>query len=159
MSPGPLTQGHHELMAQHQDLGPGYDQEHQLQAHKPKIIARQPESDLPARHPRVTAPAAYRRASAQVAQVFGTNNIDDPVKSLVMGLPADLVFRTKGQLAIDVCADAFADGIRFDFMCGHEVYGRCTGLREFLEGHGQGYVLRVPSNFHLTLARRATVTC
>jgi hypothetical protein len=53
-------------MAQHQDLGvlpprfpprqvqrrhgPGYDQEHQLQAHKAKIIARQPGSDLSARH-------------------------------------------------------------------------------------------------------------
>jgi hypothetical protein len=92
-------------------------------------------------------------------QWIPAGHIDDPVKSLVMGLPADLVFRTKGQLAIDVCADAFADGIWFDFMCGDEVYGSCTGLREFLEGHGQGYVLRVPSNFHLTLARGATVTC
>ncbi len=92
-------------------------------------------------------------------QWIPAGHVDDPVKSLVMGLPADLVFRTKGQLAIDVCADAFADGIRFDFMCGDEVYGSCTGLREFLENHGQGYVLRVPSNFHLTLARGATVTC
>ena len=66
MSPRPLAQGHRELMAQHQDLGvlpprlpprqaqhrhgPGHDEEHQLQAHKPKIIARQPEPDLPARH-------------------------------------------------------------------------------------------------------------
>jgi hypothetical protein len=36
--------------------------------------------------------------------------IEDPVKSLVMGLPGDLVFRTKGQLAIDICAEAFIDG-------------------------------------------------
>jgi hypothetical protein len=92
-------------------------------------------------------------------QWIPAGHITDPVKSLVMGLPLDLVFRTKGQLAIDVCADAFADGIRFDFMCGDEVYGSCTGLRKFLEGHGQGYVLRVPSNFHLTLARGITVTC
>jgi len=77
----------------------------------------------------------------------------------VMGLPADLVFRTKGQLAIGICADAFADGIRFDYMCGDEVYGCCAGLREFLEARGQGYVLRVPSNFHLTLARGVTLTC
>jgi hypothetical protein len=33
-------------------------------------------------------------------------------------LSPDLAFRTKGQLAIDVCADAYADGIRFDFICG-----------------------------------------
>ena len=31
-------------------------------------------------------------------------HIEDPVKSLVMGLPLDLGFRTKGQLAIDICA-------------------------------------------------------
>ena len=49
--------------------------------------------------------------------------VTDPVKSLVMGLPPDLVFRTKGQLAIDVLADAGADGLAFDFICGDEVYG------------------------------------
>ena len=53
-------------------------------------------------------------------------HIEDPVRSLVMGLPLDLAFRTKGQLAIDICADAYADGIRFDFACGDEVYGSCT---------------------------------
>jgi hypothetical protein len=86
-------------------------------------------------------------------------HIADPVKSLAMGLPLNLVFRTKGQLAAGICADASADGIRSGFMCGDEVYGNCTELREFFEGQGQGYVLRVPSNFHLTLARDATVTC
>lgn len=86
-------------------------------------------------------------------------HIADPVKSLLMGLPADLVPRTKGQLAIGICADAFADGILFDFMCGDEVYGNCTELREFFETRGQGYVLRVPSNFHLMLAGGSAVTC
>ena len=66
--------------------------------------------------------------------------------------PADLEFRTKGQLATGICASAYADGIRFDFACGDEVYGNCTQLREFFEKHGQAYVLRVPSNFTLTLA-------
>jgi hypothetical protein len=61
-----------------------------------------------------------------------------------MGLPPDLEFRTKGQLAIDICASAYTDGIRFDFACGDEVYGNCTQLREFSEKHGQAYVLRVP---------------
>ena len=32
-----------------------------------------------------------------------------------MGLPLDLGFRTKGQLAIDISTDAAADGIRPDF--------------------------------------------
>jgi SRSO17 transposase len=92
-------------------------------------------------------------------QWIPAGHINDPVKSLVMGLPPDLVFRTKGQLAIDIMAEAFADGVELDFACGDEVYGSCTELREFFEARGQGYVLRVPSNFHLTLARGATVTC
>jgi hypothetical protein len=44
-------------------------------------------------------------------------HIEDPVKSLVTGLPLDLEFRTKGQLAMDIWADANADGLFFDFAC------------------------------------------
>ena len=39
-------------------------------------------------------------------------HIEDPVRSLVTGLPLDLAFHTKGQLAIDISTDAAADGIR-----------------------------------------------
>jgi SRSO17 transposase len=86
-------------------------------------------------------------------------HIEDPVKSLRMGLPPDLEFRTKGQLAIDICADAHADGVRFDFTCGDEVYGNCTQLREHFEAEGQAYVLRVPSNFTVALAAGTKMTC
>jgi len=85
--------------------------------------------------------------------------IGDPVTSLLMGLPLNLEFRTKGQLAIDISTDVAADGIRPDFYCGDEVYGSCTELRGHLEAQGQAYVLRVPSNFMLTLAAGATMTC
>jgi hypothetical protein len=53
-----------------------------------------------------------------------------------MGLPAGLGFRTKGQLAIDILAEAFADGVQLDFVCGDEVYGACTELRDYLEARG-----------------------
>ena len=86
-------------------------------------------------------------------------HIGDPVTSLVMGLPLDLRFRTKGQLAIDIAAEALADGIRFDFFCGDEVYGGCTELREFFEARGQAYVLRVSSAFRLTLPGGRRLTC
>jgi len=71
----------------------------------------------------------------------------------------DLVFRTKGQLAIDILTETLTGGVRLDFVCGDEVYGACTELREFLEDHGQGYVLRVPATFCLTLTRGITATC
>jgi len=85
--------------------------------------------------------------------------IEDPLSSLVMGLPLDLEFRTKGQLAIDICAGAYGDGLAFDFACGDEVYGSCTQLREFFESSGQAYILRVASNFTLTLAAGTKLTC
>jgi SRSO17 transposase len=92
-------------------------------------------------------------------QWIPAEDIADPVKSLVTGLPLDLRFRTKGQLAIDVLLDAYADGLRFDFTCGDEVYGSCTELREFLEGRGQAYVLRVALSFMLTPAPGTRMSC
>jgi SRSO17 transposase len=98
-------------------------------------------------------------ALAGARQWIPAEDIKDPVKSLVTGLPLDLRLRTKGQLAIDILADAYGDGLSFDFACGDEVYGSCTELRKFLEGRGQAYVLRVASNFVLTLAAGTTLTC
>jgi len=86
-------------------------------------------------------------------------HIDDPVKSLVTGLPPDLEFRTRGRLAIGICEDAAADGVVFDFVCGDEVYGSCTPLREWLEAAGQAYVLRVPKSFRVTMSDGTVLTC
>ena len=92
-------------------------------------------------------------------QWIPAEHLNDPVTSLVMGLPLDLVFRTKGQLAIDICAEALADGVGLRFP----VRGR--GLRHLhrtarvLRRTRPGYVLRVPSSFRLTLARGVTLTC
>ncbi len=77
-------------------------------------------------------------ALAGAWQWIPQEHIDDPVTSLVIGLPLDPAFRTKGQLAIDLCTDTSADGLRFDFVCGDEVYGNCTQLRDFLEARGRG---------------------
>ena len=111
-----------------------------------------------------TVHLAYVREQAGHAligarQWIPAEHISDPVKAQDMGLPGDLAFRTKGQLAIDILTEAFADGIWLDFVCGDEVYGSCTQLRDFLEARGQAYVLRVPSNYHLTLARGVRLTC
>ena len=98
-------------------------------------------------------------ALAGARQWIPAEDIADPVKSLITALPPDLRFRTKGQLAIDILGDAYADGIAFDFVCGDEVYGSCTELRAFLEDSGQAYVLRVASNFILPLSAGITMTC
>jgi SRSO17 transposase len=111
-----------------------------------------------------TVHLAYAREGAGHALIAARQRIprehlEDPVKRQVMRLPPDLAFRTKGQLAIDLIGEVLADGIGLDVVCGDEVYGSCTRLREFLEARGQGYVLRVPSAFCLTLARGVRLTC
>jgi SRSO17 transposase len=98
-------------------------------------------------------------ALAGARQWIPAEDIKDAVKSLVAGLPLNLRFRTKGQLAIDILDGAYADGLAFDFVCGDEVYGSCTDLREFLEEHGQAYVLRIASNFMLALPADSKLTC
>jgi SRSO17 transposase len=93
-------------------------------------------------------------------QWIPAEHISDPATARAMGLPAGLAFRTKGQLAIDICADAAADGVGFDFVCGDEVYGNSAELRKFCEDRRQGYVLRVRSTFRLILAGGGpAVTC
>lgn len=111
-----------------------------------------------------TAHLAYAREKTGHALIAARQWIprehrDDPVTSQVMGLPDDLVFRTKGQLATDLLTEVLADGVRLDFVCGDGVYGSCTQLREYCEDQDQGYVLRVPSNFRLTLAAGLRLTC
>ena len=73
--------------------------------------------------------------------------IADPVRSLVMGLPLDLAFRTKGQLAVDISTDAAADGIRPDFYCGDEVLRFLHPAARALRGHRPG--LRAASALEL----------
>jgi SRSO17 transposase len=84
-------------------------------------------------------------------QWIPAEHLGDPGTAAGMGIADGLAFRTKGQLAIDICTDAYADGVAFDFACGDEVYGNCTQLREFFEDQQQAYVLRVASTFMLTL--------
>jgi DDE superfamily endonuclease len=117
-------------------------------------VRRCPASDLPKRN-------GWTNGHALIGarQWIPHEQIDDLVRSLVMVLPGDLVFRTKGQLAIDLLTEMLTGGTRLDFVCGDEVCGSCTELREFLEKCGRGYVLRVPSSFRFTLARGVTVTC
>lgn len=92
-------------------------------------------------------------------QWIPAEHLDDPDVAAAMGIADGQAFRTKGQLAIDICTDAYTDGVVFDFVCGDEVYGNCTPLREFLEDRQQAYVLRVASNFMLTLNAETRMTC
>lgn len=67
------------------------------------------------------------------------------------GIPGDLEFATKPQLAAEIVRQLLAEGRCPPWVTGDEVYGRDAGLRSFLEGQGTGYVLKIPCSFRLTL--------
>ena len=50
-------------------------------------------------------------------QWIPAEQVRDPVKAKATGLPPGLEFGTKGQLAIGLLADAYADGLAFYFIC------------------------------------------
>lgn len=107
---------------------------------------------------------AYVRAGAGhtligARQWIPAEQVSDPVTAITTGLPLELAFATKGELAIDLLGEAYADDVRVDFVAGDEVYGACTKLRAFLEEQGQAYVLRVRATFTLTLGAGTCLTC
>jgi len=66
-----------------------------------------------------------------------------------LGIPADVVFTTKPQLARDIVTDMVADDTMPPWFAGDEVYGRSGELREYIETQGAGYVLRVGCDFRM----------
>jgi SRSO17 transposase len=91
-------------------------------------------------------------------QWIPAEQVADPVCRASMGLPADLVFRTKPELALDILTDCLAEGIAVPWVAGDEVYGSNPALRSFCETQQIGYVLRVASNFPLTTGDGRAVT-
>ena len=82
---------------------------------------------------------------------------DDERRELA-GVPDDVIFETKPQLAGHLLQHAHDRGIRAAFVAGDEVYGG-RDLRQGIRERGTGYVLAVRSNYMVTLpsGRRVTV--
>jgi hypothetical protein len=80
------------------------------------------------------------------------DQLADKARRAACGIGADVTFRTKPQLAIDICRDMVADHTMPPWCAGDEVYGRSSQLRNFLQDNGVGYVMRVGCAFHVTVA-------
>jgi SRSO17 transposase len=74
------------------------------------------------------------------------------------GVPDEVVFATKPQLAAGLLQHAHDRGIRAGFVAGDEVYGGLE-LRKSIRERGAGYVLAIRSNYTVALpsGRRLTV--
>ena len=62
------------------------------------------------------------------------------------GVPRDVVFHTKGQLAQQMIVRAVSAGVPFSWVAGDTVYGNDRKLRRWLEEQGLPYVLAVKNN-------------
>ena len=82
----------------------------------------------------------------------------DEERRELAGVPDEITFKTKPQLAGDLLQHAHDQGIRAGFVAGDEVYGG-RDLRKNIRARGTGYVLAVRSNYAATLpsGRRLSV--
>ena len=82
----------------------------------------------------------------------------DEERRELAGVPDEITFKTKPQLAGDLLQHAHDQGIRAGFVAGDEVYGG-RDLRKNIRARGTGYVLAVRSSYAVTLpsGRRLSV--
>jgi SRSO17 transposase len=82
----------------------------------------------------------------------------DEERRELAGVPDEITFETKPQLAGDLLQHAHDQGIRAGFVAGDEVYGG-RDLRKSIRARGAGYVLAVRSSYAVTLpsGRRLSV--
>jgi hypothetical protein len=84
----------------------------------------------------------------------------DPQRCQAAGLPEDLQFATKPELALNIVQRVTAAGARPGFVAADEVYGNAGEFRAGLERLGLGYVLAVSCSTTITFGpARAPRAC
>jgi SRSO17 transposase len=83
---------------------------------------------------------------------------DDPARRTRAGVPRDLKFATKPELADAQIRRLVATGIGIDWIAGDEVYGRSTRLRATCTELNLTSVFIVPVNFQITTPAGTTMT-
>ena len=71
---------------------------------------------------------------------------DDPVRRREAGVPEEVVFRTKPELALEMISDACGEGIPFRWVGGDSVYGDNPTFVQGVRALGKWYVLDVTSD-------------
>jgi SRSO17 transposase len=80
---------------------------------------------------------------------------EDPERREKAGIPGGLAFATKPALAIAQVRKLAALGMRFCWVAADEVYGRSKDFRDACRALGRSYVVIVPCDYKVTLARGA----
>jgi SRSO17 transposase len=66
-------------------------------------------------------------------------------------IPDDITFQTKPDIAQELLARAWSEGIRSRYVTGDTLYGNSPGLRGFIAAQNRIYVLAIGSHHHADL--------
>lgn len=69
---------------------------------------------------------------------------DDPARCEEVGVPEDLVFRTKPQIALDLITRTLSDGVPLKWITADEGYGQVPEFMDGVAARGLFYVVEVP---------------
>jgi len=82
---------------------------------------------------------------------------EDPERRKKAGIPGNLKFATKPELAIAQLRRLAAAGLRFCWVAADEVYGRCGEFRDACRALSLAYVVIIPRNYRVTLAKNTVI--
>ncbi len=71
---------------------------------------------------------------------------EDAVRCVEAGVPEELEFRTKPEIAVDLLRRTCGEGVPMKWLCADELYGRSSPFRNAVEGMGIRYVVEIPCN-------------
>lgn len=71
---------------------------------------------------------------------------EDPERRKEAGIPEDVVFKPKGQIALELVQRSVAEGVPIRWVTADEFYGRSREFRDGVAAEGLWYVVEIPSN-------------
>ena len=79
---------------------------------------------------------------------------EDPARCEEVGVPKDLVFRTKPEIALDLLKRTLGDGVQLKWITADEGYGQVPAFLKGVAALGLLYVVEVPRHVHGWTAER-----
>ena len=74
---------------------------------------------------------------------------EDQERRRAAGIPEEIQFQTKPQMALEMIQEAAKAGVPFSWITGDSIYGDFRDIRIWLESQGKRYVLCVSGKEHV----------
>jgi SRSO17 transposase len=89
------------------------------------------------------------RATLESTLFLPEKGWDDPQRRRKAGIPDDVVYRPKHEIALEQVDRALGNGVRFAWITADEWYGQRPTFLQGLEDRGLRYVVELPRNFRV----------